>query len=387
MYGLVLEGGGARGAYHIGAYKALIEEGIVVRGVAGTSVGALNGAMIAQDDFQKAYEIWNEMSYSKVIKTREDDTSTFSGRMKEVLTDRGLDITPLKNLLVELVDENKIRNSGKDFGIVTVSLTDFKPLEIYIEDIPEGKLVEYIMASAYLPVFKKEKINGKKFIDGGVYNNLPVNLLVDKGYKDLILIRTHAMGIVKKMDLQDLNTIIISPKEDLGRVLDFDGDNARNNLKLGYFDGLKALRGLKGINYYIEFNRDEDYFMDYLLNLEGDQILELGKVVKVASLSNRRSLFEFILPKISSLLGIDKEGDYGDLFLTLLEKLAEIYEVEKFNIYTYDKLLDLVKLKLSLEVDEKMGVIDKIVEKVDILSLFTKEEIIKDIGRILILGK
>ncbi len=45
MYGLVLEGGGAKGAYHIGAYKAILEEGIEIGGVAGTSVGALNGGL------------------------------------------------------------------------------------------------------------------------------------------------------------------------------------------------------------------------------------------------------------------------------------------------------------------------------------------------------
>ena len=50
-YGLVLEGGGAKGAYQIGAWKALKEAGIRIKGIAGTSVGALNGALIAMDEF------------------------------------------------------------------------------------------------------------------------------------------------------------------------------------------------------------------------------------------------------------------------------------------------------------------------------------------------
>ncbi len=74
MYGLVLEGGGAKGAYHIGAYKAIMEEGIEIKGIAGTSVGALNGgAMIVQGDFEKAYEIWHNISYSKVINASEEE--------------------------------------------------------------------------------------------------------------------------------------------------------------------------------------------------------------------------------------------------------------------------------------------------------------------------
>ena len=57
-YGIVLEGGGARGSYQIGAWKALREAGIKIRGIAGASVGALNGALICMDDLEKAEEIW-----------------------------------------------------------------------------------------------------------------------------------------------------------------------------------------------------------------------------------------------------------------------------------------------------------------------------------------
>ena len=64
-YGIVLEGGGAKGAYQVGAWKALKEAGIRIKGVAGTSVGALNGALICMDDFSKAERIWENISYSR----------------------------------------------------------------------------------------------------------------------------------------------------------------------------------------------------------------------------------------------------------------------------------------------------------------------------------
>ena len=53
MKGLVLEGGGTKGAYQIGAYKALRDLGIKFQGVAGTSIGALNGAYIIQNDISR----------------------------------------------------------------------------------------------------------------------------------------------------------------------------------------------------------------------------------------------------------------------------------------------------------------------------------------------
>ncbi len=396
MYGLVLEGGGAKGAYHIGAYNAIMEEGIEIKGIAGTSVGALNGAMIVQGDFEKAYEIWHNISYSKVINASEEELKRIkSGKLskedilllvdsiKGFFVDKGLDITPLKNLLMELIDEEKIRSSGKDFGIVSVSLTDFKPLEIYIENIPLGQLVEYLLASAYLPVFKTERIDGKRYIDGGIYNNLPANLLKDKGYKNLILVRTHAPGIVKKIDSRGLNILTISPKDNLGRVLDFDRETARYNIKLGYYDGLKVLRGLKGHHYYIEPINDEDYIIDFLFKLDEKKVLKLKEIFKIEGMPNKRAVFEILIPKIATILGVEKESDYEDIFILLLDRLAEIYEIERFKIYSYHELLNLIKQSLRSEENEKVGIVNRIIEKVDLLSFFTKDEIIKEVGKIL----
>ena len=58
MRGLVLEGGGAKGSFHIGVLKALFESGYTFDGVAGTSIGAINGAIVAQGDFDKLYDLW-----------------------------------------------------------------------------------------------------------------------------------------------------------------------------------------------------------------------------------------------------------------------------------------------------------------------------------------
>lgn len=396
MYGLVLEGGGAKGAYHIGAYKAIKDMNIEIGGVAGTSVGALNGAAIAQDDFEKAYELWYNMCYSKVMnaddiemkklkkgKLTKEDIKSLSERIKGVINEKGIDVTPLKDLLFELVDEDKIRNSGKDFGIVTVSLTDLKPLELYIEDIPEGKLVEYLLASAYFPAFKKEKINGKMYIDGGIYNNLPINLLSNKGYKDIIAIRTHGPGRLKKNDNSGLNIIYISPNDDLGKTLDFDGEVARKNLKLGYYDGLKALKGLKGYKYYIESKKDEDYFIDIFLNTEENKIIEIGEILGIGDIPYRRALFEHIIPRISDVLGLKKENTYEEIAISFLEELAIIYNIERFKVYHYDDFLNIVKKEhRNIELEEK-NIFHKIVNKVDFLSVFNREDIIKKVADII----
>lgn len=58
-YGLVLAGGGAKGAYQIGAWKAMRELGVTFDAITGVSIGAINGALIAQGDFDRAVELWN----------------------------------------------------------------------------------------------------------------------------------------------------------------------------------------------------------------------------------------------------------------------------------------------------------------------------------------
>ena len=110
MYGLVLEGGGSKGAYHIGAYKALVEEEIGIGGVVGTSVGALNGAMIVQGDYQKAYEIWHEISYSKIIKAKDGEIE----RIRQIKLDKE-DLS----LLTKKVKEDFIKKTIRHYGAAT----------------------------------------------------------------------------------------------------------------------------------------------------------------------------------------------------------------------------------------------------------------------------
>lgn len=396
MYGLVLEGGGARGSYHVGVYKALNEAGIELKGIVGTSIGALNGAMIAQGDYHRCYEIWNKITYSMVIDVDDEamnklvqhqlvkeDFPTLKGKIKNFINNRGFDISPLKSLLDEYIDEEKVRKSGIDFGMVTVNLTGFKPLQMFIDDIPKGDLNKYLIASAYLPVFKTERIGGNIYLDGAFYDNLPFKMLLDKGYKDLILVRTYALGITRKLDLGDTNAIIISPSDDIGKTYEYDSARAKTNIQLGYYDGLKALNGLKGYKYYVYAKDDKDYFFNYLHNLSEEKVDKLREILKIPEAPYRRALFEHIIPKICSILGVDREASYEELLIYLLEKKAERLGVEKFKIYTFEELLSEVVDKKIRNNYEEPTALEKIIEKVDILPIFNKDEIILNVADII----
>ena len=273
-YGIVLEGGGAKGAYQVGAWRALREAGVKIKGVAGTSVGALNGALICMDDIGKAQQIWEDISYSKVMDVDDglmDELMKFSikdilppaslnlgeliGGAKRILRDRGFDIAPLRSLIEDVVDENKIRNSDRDLYVVAYSLSDRRPIIADVKEAPEGGIADLLMASAYLIGFRQEKLGGKYYMDGGGINNVPVDVLLDRGYKDIIVLRIYGYGVDTEKHLEipeDAAIYHVAPRQDLGGLLEFDRKRARRNMLLGYLDGKRMLYGLVGRLYYID---------------------------------------------------------------------------------------------------------------------------------------
>ena len=221
---LVLGGGGARGAYEIGVWQALREMDIQIDIVTGASVGAINGAIVAQDSFDLALNLWREIQTDMVVDTGFPKRSS-----------------PLKDLLNRYVNENKVRNSRMDYGLATVEL----PLtlrHLFVEDIPRGKLVDFIVASCSLfPALKIADINNTKYVDGGYLDNLPVGMALKKGATHVIAVDLETNGLVQKEPLKQANNLIlIRCKWDLGDILVFDGKNSTKNLRLGYLDTLKA---------------------------------------------------------------------------------------------------------------------------------------------------
>ena len=330
-YGLVLDGGGARGAYQIGAWKALKEAGVKISAVAGTSVGALNGALICMDDLEKAQKIWSEMEFSRVMSVDDDwMRQFFQGEQKlgdilaelgRVFRDGGVDAAPLRKLIHENVDEEKIRGCGKEFFIVTFSLTDMKELELSVSDIPEGRLEDFLLASAYLVGFKNEPMeDGKRYIDGGIFNNVPADVLVEKGYTDLIEIRIYGPGREPRVNLpEDGEMYQIGPRVKLGSIIEFDRERSRQNMKIGYYDAKRMLYGLEGIIYYIEQEHLDAWYERRMRDLTELEKRALAIVLK--------------LP----VSGTDKE-----LYMGMLEAAAKFLRIPKYRIYKVDELRETV---------------------------------------------
>ena len=360
-YGIVLEGGGAKGAYQIGAWKALREAGVKIKGIAGTSVGALNGALMCMGDLELAEKVWSNLTYSQVMDVEDEKMQQLLERempfweavsnVFERMGEGGLDVTPLKDLLLEVVDEEKIKASPIELYIKTFSVDQFKELDIDLKTVEPGQMKDFLLASAYIfPLFKNEKLHGKTYIDGGAINNVPLDSLVDRGYKDIIMIRIFGIGREKRVKIpEETNILTIEPRVNLGNIIDFNHRKSIRNMKIGYYDAKRMIYGLKGHIYYIEENQEECYYLNQLLQIPEETIARFMEWYHIHEEKSQwlRCMTEIVLPGTALELKLSREWNYQELYLAALEATAKLCRISKYRIYTVEELRDTVLKKMN----------------------------------------
>lgn len=252
---LVLGGGGSRGPYQIGVWKALRELGVEFDIVTGSSVGAINAALIVQQDYAAAENTWLNIRVRDVLTEGESlaqgsaSSRELRALMWQTLANGGSDAAPLESILRANIDEDRVRSSPIELGISTTSLPVLRPIQLLKDEIPQGELVDYLLASAAcFPFFKSRSIGGRQYIDGAFTDNVPASLAIRCGVQELIVVDLNAAGIVHTLHA-DIKRTYIRCHWDLGEFLMFDPVMATRNIKLGYQDGLKAYRKLEGNAY------------------------------------------------------------------------------------------------------------------------------------------
>ena len=252
-YGLVLAGGGAKGIYQIGAWRAIRELDIPISCVVGTSVGAMNGAMVACGQYEGAVALWENMSIEKGFALPEPlrvPDRLFSLKnadilLKELWRNGGLDISPIRRELEALVDEQTLRDSPVEFGLVTFELSRRQPRHLFRDQIPKGKLMDYIMASSAYPGLKQPEIYGHKFLDGGVVDNVPVKMMMRRHPDNIIVVNIGDVGLPKDIDPKR-NIVYVKPLESLGTAFEFQPETARTKMDMGWYDTMKAFGKFSG---------------------------------------------------------------------------------------------------------------------------------------------
>lgn len=272
MTGLALEGGGVRGSYQAGVFMAMYEVGIKIDGVCGTSIGALNGAIIASGQGQDLPRIWRSLSMGSVFGFSESFVEASINKVKninslkltilcllQIIRNKGIGLEGLKKVIDDNLDVDLLLGSDIDYGMCTVRRNDLKPLYLFKEDMKPDKIRDYILASAFLPIFKSEKlIDDSYYLDGGFYDIGPVNMLLNKGYDTIYLVKVHGIGLSRPYD-KEANVKIIESKRKLGGVLDLDPLRIEENIKMGYYDTIRLLKNYDGESYVFK-NYKESYY-------------------------------------------------------------------------------------------------------------------------------
>lgn len=250
--GLVLAGGGAKGSYQIGVWKALTELNWMPEIITGTSIGSLNGALLAQGDYETARAMWLTLHEEDILSLPADNTlPEISAFVKDAIRSGGMDVEPLEKMVMHFVDENKLRHGKVKFGLVTVEQKKLKVCELALDEIPEGRLAEYLLASAAcFPALRPRIIDGKKFIDGGYRDNMPFNLAKRMGATELVTVDINGIGITKP-NLTGLPTVAVHCYWELGDLFAVNREQAQRNMELGYNDTFRAFGKLRGTAYAI----------------------------------------------------------------------------------------------------------------------------------------
>lgn len=359
---LVLGGGGAKGAYEVGAIAALDELSIKAGSVFGTSVGALHAAMYAQGSMDAAAALWDNIRLSDVVSEESlaiaDDAENIFDHPEKLLEfitryaqKKGVDVSPLMDILHKLIDEDKIRRSGVHLGIVTTRFPSLAMVEKRLDEMETGSLIDWLMASAScFPIFPMKQVGGDRYIDGGFCDNTPVEMAVRSGARDIVAIDIGKHRSHTQYDRRP-NITYIRTSQPLGGLLTLDSALSARNRILGYNDVMRAFGRMRGVSYSFDavdaqalYARAQDY------------VIHLTQLETSMCHSNALTRTREIGAPFFSLLEEDlpEKADCIDYLLRGCELCAQIAEVNPAQVMTFAALRDELHARLPLEKAESM---------------------------------
>ncbi len=331
----MLCGGGTKGSYQAGAIKALTELNVKFDIITGTSIGALNGCLVAQHDEERLFELWDKIEMKDIlaqeIPEQYDIETIFHNKQKietflrSYVKEKGADIAPFKQLIKEYFNVDKLMASSMIFGCMSAYYPSLRPVFINKEMMKE-KGEEYLLASAScFPIFPIQRFDGKAYIDGGYVDNLPIDYAIELG-------ATHIVAIDLSADpnhfqyIEAENVKYIFPKIDLGPMICFDKAILKRNKRMGYLDVYKAYGYFVGHKYTFEPFVDELFANKVYNKIQKIDI----KIVRDSLRSNKSSIFETMREMLHKRVIC-----YEDVIYGLMDNLMDIDGFDIEQIYAF----------------------------------------------------
>ena len=339
---LVFSGGGSKGAYQYGAWKALREMEMDFDIVTGTSIGAINAALYVQGDFDAAGVIWHEMDINDVmangivldnnLKILVDQRKNVIPFLKSYIGSKGADITPFIKTVETYTDEERFFDSKIDFGLVTVKYPGMAPAEILKKDIEPGDLPRWIVAScSCFPIFPVYDMNGQGYIDGGYYDNLPVATAFRLGADSVVAVDLNHNAAHPAYTKHPL-VKYIKPCHDLGGFLRYNRENLDRIIDLGYNDTKKAFGHYYGKRY--------TFYMPDMVRLRDMAevfVKDITFFEVSGSFSGALRSRPLVNAQCTALITSGftaAEPDKDEFFLLALEKTMELFDFDDSKIYS-----------------------------------------------------
>lgn len=263
--GIVLDGGGGRGAYQIGVWKYLKESKLYnsISAISGTSVGGLNSCLFALDEYNLAETIWTQKIQDKILSIDIDIKEICSKIALQfgiqnfvpgasiisfftMLSTRGyFSRKGLIEIIDEYIDLNELSKMEFPIYATCVELPLFETRYFKLNGYDTETIKKILLATSAIPIiFPKEEIEGKYYYDGGIKDNSPITPLYEEGCTDIIVIHLKADEILKDRR-EGVNIYEICPQEDLGNffkgTLDFSTEGAYRRIEQGYRDAKEIL--------------------------------------------------------------------------------------------------------------------------------------------------
>lgn len=189
--GLVLEGGGKRGIYAAGVLDVLLENNIWTDGLIGTSAGAVNGCSYVSNQYER--NLRYNIRFAKEKRYMSIYSLITTGNV--VGTDFAYNILPNK---LEVFDYDAFEKSPVAYYVTCSNVETGKAEYIQCKSL-RGKNMDYLRASASLPyVSQIVEIDGKRYLDGGICDSIPLKAFQDMGYEKNLVVLTRPRGYIKK---------------------------------------------------------------------------------------------------------------------------------------------------------------------------------------------
>lgn len=267
--GLVLSGGGGKGAYELGVWKALVELNLdkYIEVISGTSIGAFNAALFAQGDMDNAQALWDEVTMEKLVPMTKMDLlkkgvalaigvksiNFIKKHMSDKLENGDIPKDGAYEVVNKFIDINKVKESGKICYAACTELPECKVKYFKINDYDEEVGREIIMASASLPlIYDSSEVEGKKYLDGGIVDNTPIQPVYGEGCDIIIVVHLSKEEMVDRSLYPNSEIIEIIPKslDDsmINGTLNLDIDAKRLRTKQGYEDALDLLKPIMDLS-------------------------------------------------------------------------------------------------------------------------------------------